>query len=154
MAIPALIAFIGILAVLAIFGVRKYIAAAKQVEARNSMGTIGMRAAAAYERDRKLCASASAPVPEGVPHGMKFQSAATDWTRDEGLKAGFSCLQFEMSMPQYYQYNYQSTGSSFIASARGDLNADNNVSLFQLRGDVVGDAVQVASSIEETSPEE
>ena len=149
-AIPALIAFIGILAVLAIFGVRKYIVAAKQVEARNSLQAIGVRATAAYERDHKLCASATAPVPEGVPRGMKYQSATADWARDEGQHAGFSCLQFEMLTPQYYQYDYEAAATSFIATARGDLNADGNVSLFQLRGD----AVLGSTSLEETSPEE
>src|ERR1700734_3231453 len=70
------VAIIGILSVLAIYGVRKYVANAKTVEARNSLGQIAKDAAAAVEHVqgttavmafgstsalvRALCASATA----------------------------------------------------------------------------------------------
>src|SRR5215469_2666984 len=46
------VAIVGILAVLAIYGVRKYIANAKTAEARNSLGQIAKDAAAAVEREK------------------------------------------------------------------------------------------------------
>ena len=147
-AIPALIAIVGVLAVLAVYGMRKYINASKTVEAPNTVGALGRDAAAAFENDRKLCGSASARVPVLVPHGTRYQSMITDWTRDEAGNAGFACLRFEMQVPQYYQYDYQSAGTSFTATARGDLDADGKESLFQLTGVVVGEAVRVPSSID------
>ena len=77
------VAIVGILAVLAVYGVRKYIANAKTAEARNSLGQIQKDAVTAFEGERlasaavlpvgtptavvrKMCAKASNPVPAGV----------------------------------------------------------------------------------------
>src|SRR6185503_3409454 len=74
------VAIVGILAVLAIYGVRKYIANAKTTEARNSLGQISKDAATSFESEkmdttvmatggtstviRRLCATAAGgPVP-------------------------------------------------------------------------------------------
>ena len=46
------VAIIGVLAALAIFGVRRYLASAKTSEAKNSVGAITRGAAAAFERER------------------------------------------------------------------------------------------------------
>ncbi len=90
------VAIVGILAVLAIYGVRKYLANAKTAEARNSLGQIAKDAATAYEKEsmpgavlpqatqaaasRSLCGSEAATVPAAPPPGAKYQSAPTDWT--------------------------------------------------------------------------
>src|SRR5580658_3912577 len=92
------VAIVGILSVLAIYGVRKYIAHAKTAEARNSLGQIAKDAATAVEREkgntaivtaggqsalmRALCASATNTVPAAVTSvkGQKYQSQASDWT--------------------------------------------------------------------------
>src|SRR5579863_4529737 len=89
------VAIIGILSVLAIYGVRKYVANAKTAEARNSLGQIAKDAAAAVEHVqgtaglvafgstsaliRAFCASATA-VPSAAPKGQKYQSQPSDWT--------------------------------------------------------------------------
>src|ERR1700727_152661 len=73
------VAIVGILAVLATYGVRKYLANAKTAEARNSLGAIAQDEPAAFEREsmaaavlagktstamsRRMCLSASATVP-------------------------------------------------------------------------------------------
>src|SRR5260370_37099428 len=46
------VAIIGILSVLAIYGVRKYLANAKTAEARNSLGQMAKEAATAEEREK------------------------------------------------------------------------------------------------------
>src|SRR5579864_5110630 len=93
------VAIVGVLAVLAIYGVRKYIANSKTAEARNSLGQIGKDSATAFEKEtvqpgvmaqgnstailRRLCAAATKPVPPaGVAavKGQKYQSAPVDWT--------------------------------------------------------------------------
>jgi type IV pilus assembly protein PilA len=154
------VAIVGILAVLAIYGVRKYLANAKTAEARNSLGEIGKDAATAYEKEsmagsvlavgtgagvsRSLCAAAIASVPSAVASvkGQKYQSdsaAAADWNADvatvvNGVKghAGFYCLKFVMDQPQYYMYSY--TGAAASGAAGDAFTATAN-------GDLNGDGV-------------
>jgi len=160
------VAIIGILAVLAIYGVRKYIANAKTGEARNSLGQIGKDAQTAFEREsmaptvlagggsanvaRQLCMSAGGTVPGGMGlvQGKKYQSfqtEANDWALDYNKNpvAGFSCLKYAMQAPQYFEYNYVSDsaattqGTVMTATANGDLNGDGAIfSTFQLYGAV------------------
>jgi type IV pilus assembly protein PilA len=154
------VAIVGILAVLAVYGVRKYVANAKTTEARNSLGMIAADAVMAYEREsmagktlslttssgasRKLCASASATVPAAAVsvQGKKYQSTQAEWSVDSASNAGFACLKFTMDAPQYYMYSYALTGTgstagdSYTASAQGDLNGDGVQSLFQISGKI------------------
>ena len=125
------VAIVGILAALAIYGVRKYIANAKTAEARNSLGQISKDAATAFEKEsmsglvllpgastgttRALCASASAMVPAGAAsiQGKKYQAnqgPTSDWSIDSISNLGFSCIKFSMAAPQYFMYNYTSDG--------------------------------------------
>jgi len=164
-AVVLIVPIIGILATLSIYGTRKYIANAKTAEARNTLGFLAKQAAAAYEREslttdgaprHRLCASASAAVPADrlAVSGRKYQSSAADWERDAPSNAGFACLKFEMTSPQYFQYEYQSTATGFVARAHGDLNGNGRYSTFELKGQVVGDHLVVAPVIAEVDPEE
>jgi type IV pilus assembly protein PilA len=161
------IVLVGILAVLAIYGVRKYIANAKTAEARNSLGEIAKDGAAAYEAERpdgtrRLCPSASSPIPAriGSVRGMKYMSTPTEWSADEKRNAGFYCLKFSMSTPQYFMYGYKAHGTSspgdgFVGTANGDLNGDGVASTFEITADVgAGGDLHVAPMIRETDPEE
>ncbi len=174
------VAIVGILAVLAIYGVRKYIANAKTTEARNSLGQIAKDAATAFEREtmssatmatatrtgvsRQLCLSASATVPVGgaAPLGRKYQSSKADWEVDKAtLHKGFACLRFSMDAPQYYLYNYtitnagSSAGDTFTASALGNLNGDAVESTFTLIGAINADfLLNTAPNIREVHPDE
>ncbi len=173
------VAIVGVLAVLAVYGVRKYIANAKTAEAKNSLGQMGKDAAVAYEGERmtntvlpdqgsadivrQLCQSSSVKVPTALTsiQGKKYQSSKGDWSNatDVSNNAGFACLRFEISQPQYYQYDYKATGTtagSFSAIATGDLNGDGaQYSTFTLAGATDGSGrVKLAPSIGEVSPEE
>jgi type IV pilus assembly protein PilA len=166
--VGAVVAAIGVMAVLAIYGVRKYIANAKTAEARNSVGQIAKDAVAAYEAERlpspgssaapghRVCPSASRPVPveAAMISGKKYQSAAGEWAVDKERDAGFACLRFEMTAPQYYQYRYEATASSFTAGGRGDLNGDGRFSEFQLQGQIIYKALVVTPTLLEFDPEE
>lgn len=145
-----------VFAVLAIYGVRKYIANAKTAEARVTLGQLAKDAATAYERDHALCPSASAPVPARMEllRGSKYQSVPADWDADRARHAGFACLGFSLELPQYYQYVYTSQPGQFEITAHGDLNGDGRTSTFVVRGEVSGGVVQIGPRIEETSPEE
>src|SRR5258706_12521249 len=113
------VAIVGVLAVLATVGVRKYIANAKTAEARNSLGQMAKDAALAYERERaptstvvlsqrtttgflrQLCPSATASVPstQGPITGKKYQSTAAEWNVDQAANKGFACLKFQINTP-------------------------------------------------------
>jgi type IV pilus assembly protein PilA len=167
------VAIVGILAVLAIYGVRKYIANAKTTEARNSLGQIAKDAAAAVEREkgngaiiapqgtstlmRAFCGNA-APVPLNfIPQGQKYQSQVADWSGDS--TSGWSCLKFSLEEPQYYEYEYSAANTSptnggFTAMAHGDLNGDTKTSTFTVFGSAQSGAVAISPNIAETDPEE
>ncbi len=176
------VAIVGILAVLAIYGVRKYIANAKTAEARNSLGQIGKDSATAFEKEsmaatvltegaatavgRALCMTAAPTVPAniGLVQGKKYQSSQapnTDWQAGTAANTGFACLKFGMQAPQYYMYSYTSDssattqGTNYTAMANGDLNGDGITSSFQLFGKVDANNQLVSSpNIQETNPEE
>lgn len=169
------VAIIGVLAALAIYGVRKYIANAKTAEARMAVGRIAKDASAAYNKENMgtsilalgnstslsnaLCGSASNTVPAaiGAVRGMKYQSSPGEWGGSQS--SGWACLHFSMQDPQYFMYNYQASSTVFSAIANGDLNGDGAASTFRLAGAVQtattgGTVVTIAPSIEEINPED
>ena len=118
------VAIIGSLAALAIFGVNRYLKSAKSSEARNGVGRISRAAEESYAREtaasemvalgntssiivHQLCDSA-VPVPSTVPASRKFvpnNIAGSDFSRGTSTQ-GWKCLHFEIHDPIYYQYNY------------------------------------------------
>src|SRR5262249_45658832 len=96
------VAIVGVLAVLAIYGVRKYISNSKTTEARNSLGQIAKDAATAFEKEtgsstviligsssgllRRLCPP-SLKVPATPPQSAKYQSTPQDWGSGAGAPA-------------------------------------------------------------------
>jgi type IV pilus assembly protein PilA len=140
------VAIVGILAVLAIYGVRKYLASAKTAEARTQIGLMSKDAVAAYERESSpgavmqaggaaaishaLCPTA-AVNPAAIPQASKVQPIATLWNTDPG----WSCLKFTIDTPVYYQYSYlNNNGTAFTCQAQGDLNGDGINSTFTMQG--------------------
>jgi len=170
------VAIVGVLAALAIYGVRKYLLNSKTAEVRNAVGQMAKDAKAAYEREsmdskvlkggdsaavsNNLCSDASKTVPAAKTSiaGKKYQSAATDWTVDEGTPGkGFACLRFAMSDPQYYMYDYKGVAGAagtFTSTGQGDLNGDGVLSTFSLNGEVTGGIVYVSPNFKEDKPEE
>lgn len=172
------VAIIGVLAALAIYGVRKYIANAKTAEARTALGRIAKDASGAYNRENmagsvlglgttaglsnRLCGSATAVPATTKIKGMKYQSAPSDWGGSQ--VDGWACLRFSMQDPQYYSYNYTCASptaedAEFTASANGDLNGDEVLSTFRLKGGVKSEGtgpkvVVIAPNIEEVNPDE
>ncbi len=139
------VAIIGILAALAIYGVKKYLTNAKTSEAKVNLGRLGKDAVSAYDREsmsatfltantptpavHRLCDSAAAAVPNAVPSGAKAQPNPADWATGS-TTAGWACLKFSIESPVYYQYMYtatsptDATSAAFTASATGDLNGN------------------------------
>ncbi len=161
----------GIFAAVGIYGVRRYLAAAKTAEAKNTIGAIARAATAAYERENgdelpsakaapiahHLCDSAT-PVPKTVPAATKYQpSTAPGQDFQSGsATAGWTCLKFSMSQPMYYQYSYVkgagsgksgATASGFEASARGDIDGNGTTSFFARGADIKNGIVSVSTQI-------
>jgi prepilin-type N-terminal cleavage/methylation domain-containing protein len=170
------VAIVGVLSTLAIYGVRKYLLNAKTAEVRSSVGQMAKDAKASYERDstspvilapgtsaglaNNLCTTATTSVPSGKASiaGQKYQSRTAEWSADITTPGkGFACLRFAMSDPQYFMYNYTGTigsAGTFAAIGMGDLNADGVTSTFTLSGAVTGGVVFVTPNFAELFPEE
>jgi type IV pilus assembly protein PilA len=124
------IAIIGVLAALAIYGVRRYLASAKTSEAKNTIGAIARGAKQSFEREtanselivapnggnstgasHALCGDAT-PVPATVPVGTKYQPGTGGNDFDTGdAVTGWKCLKFSMTQGIYYRYSYTKGGS-------------------------------------------
>jgi type IV pilus assembly protein PilA len=173
------VAIVGVLAALAIYGVRKYLLNSKTAEARNAVGQMAKDAKTAYEREsmkgdilvpgesaaqsNNLCQTASQSVPSDKTKiaGQKYQSkteSGEDWGKDSASPGvGFACLKFALTDPQYYMYSYTGTtgaAGTFDAVGQGDLNGDGVLSSFTLSGKVVSGTVLVSPNFIEVSPEE
>ena len=171
------VAIVGILAALAIYGVRKYMANAKTAEAKNSLGQLAKDASNAFNREKMasaiitpgestavantLCDSVTDKVPKDPLNiaGKKYQSKQSEWDGDSQLK-GWQCLKFSMAEPQYYQYGYTASGTTgadnetFSATAQGNLDGDSTLSTFTLTGKIVSNTISVSPVIDEQNPEE
>jgi type IV pilus assembly protein PilA len=136
------VAIIGVLAALAIYGVRKYLASARTSEAKNNIGAIVRGAVAAYEREttsnellsdgassqsavHQLCGT-SAAVPGTLVANKKYQPkvdpATGDWAAVGGASStvGWPCLRFAIDQPIAYQYGY---GQGAIPTGMGGAYA-------------------------------
>jgi type IV pilus assembly protein PilA len=186
------VAIIGVLAALAIYGVRKYLTNAKSAEARMAVGRMAKDAQLAYEKEdvakgiialtntaaiaHKLCSTAAAvPLVAANIANLKYQSTPNDWVTPPitpGIAAGWTCLKFTMSDPQYFQYEYVldvgdqtgvapgAAGDKFTAHAHGDLDGDALLSDLSLEGQIQADGTSgelvltLAATISENQVEE
>jgi len=174
------VAIVGVLAALAIYGVRRYILNSKTAEARNGVGQMAKDASAAYSREgmaatvlnlgystgvtNRICDKSDNTVPsaKGSIQGKKYQSKPSEWATGTQFK-GWTCVKFSMQDPQYYMYGYNATGSaaagdSFVASAQGDLDGNTVLSTFALTGQIKADnnalVLVLAPNMSEQAPEE
>jgi type IV pilus assembly protein PilA len=156
------VAIVGILAALAIYGVRKYVMNAKTAEARNSLGQMGKDAVTAFSRETiegdkvltigektavtsRLCAGAKSVPGKEVSTiwqkpiadvaGKKYQSKPSDWTEGYDRFTGWTCMHYSMTDPQIYAYQYWANDKT----AAADLGAKDAVFEVQASGDLDGD---------------
>jgi len=174
------VAIVGVLAALAIYGVRRYILNAKTAEARNGIGQMAKDASTAYSREgmaatvlplgdstgvtNRMCLSATATVPAAPASiaGRKYQSAPNEWAAGSQF-VGWHCVKFSMQDPQYYMYGYAANGSAaagntFTSSAKGDLDGNGTLSTFTMTGEIKADGnalvLVIAPNMTENQPEE
>jgi type IV pilus assembly protein PilA len=173
------VVIIGILAALAIYGVRKYVANSKSAEARLAIGAINKGAVAAFEGEtmagsllalggtvgsaRRLCATSDAvPAIATIAGGKKYQSSDADWSTagaNNSQTAGWLCLKFSLTGPQYYSYLYTATNptsatGSYTVTATADMDNDSTNAVFTLNAAIENNTLKVSPSIIETNPDE
>ena len=152
------IAIIGVLAALAIYGVRRYLAVSKTAEAKTAVGMIARGAQAAFEREtvasqlvseggftavasHGLCGSATQDVPSAMTpiKGTKYQpnsAPSSDYNLGDSLN-GWPCLKFTSSDPSYYQLGYRKGSMKFAANPAVVSGAESFEASAQ--GDLDGD---------------
>lgn len=154
------IAIIGVLAALAIYGIRYYLAGAKAAEAKQNIGAISRAAISAFQQEmapgevlaageksstasHRLCGTAQA-VPANVPKGTKYQPSTADGADfNTGDKHnGWTCLGFGLTQPSYFQLSYTKDASP----AAPNNPAKCVTSCFEAgaRGDLDGDGTNSA----------
>jgi len=152
------IGIIGVLATLAIYGVRNYLTTARTAEAKASVGAISQLSAGVFEREYAeaeligaasggvskpavnfLCNSANS-VPAAVPAGTKYQpgnAPGTDFHSGSPID-GWTCLGYSMSTPIYYQYSYLKAGG-YLSPALGGPDPGPEGFEAVAQGDLDGD---------------
>lgn len=158
------VAIIGVLAALAIFGVNRYLKSAKTSEAKNAIGRMSRAASEAYDREfaqsemlalgttstgvtHDLCDSSSI-VPAAIAdvQGKKYQpnnTAANDFAHGSST-ASWKCLRFTMDDAVYYQYRYTKNGTPLGTESAAGAPAPLGAKFFEAgaKGDLDGDGTE------------
>jgi len=128
------VAIVGCLAALGVFGISRYVRNAKSAEAKQSIGRIARSAAESYMREtvgseivplgnnsqtanHQLCDDAI-PVPAFVPAAKKYvplNQNGSDFASGTASQ-GWLCLRFELNDPTYYQIDYQRDSTSYCST--------------------------------------
>ena len=150
------VAIIGVLAALALYGVNQYLAMARTGEAKANVGAISKLSSAVFEREvaeselksegtyskpveNNLCGSA-VTVPIVIPAGTKYQpknSPGDDFQAGTAVD-GWVCLGYTMTTPIYYQYSYQ-RGGNYVSPGLGGPDPGGSGCEAAARGDVDND---------------
>jgi type IV pilus assembly protein PilA len=152
------VAIIGVLAALAIYGVSRYLKHSKTAEATRNLGSIETGSKNKFQQETPItdtqfvhvfCDPATAKVPAAPPKAQKIKVPGTDWNA-----LTWQCLKFSINEPQFYSYGYTSAGegvtAAYTATAEGDLDGNGTNSLFSLQGagSQTGDAQRLKLLIE------
>ena len=147
---------VGMLAGIAIEGVRKYLLAVKEIEAIINVQSIAQAIVTDWEREpppgtKHATKLRSFPaIPKDVPRGVKYTSKPDEWKAWDAIK-------FSVTQPQYYQYQVRAArdGQSADVIAHGDLDGNGKVSTFQItiRVDPKTKKLVVGSTVK-TDPDE
>ncbi len=159
------VAIIGVLAALAIYGVARYLKHSKTAEATRNLGSIETGSKNAFQLDTDTSASKDGTGPfkhvfcptaaikppstaAAPPPAQKIKAPPADWN-----DPAWVCLKFSINEPQFYKYSYTSSGegvtAAYTALAEGDLDGNGNTSTFSLvgKGSPTGDAQRISLSI-------
>jgi type IV pilus assembly protein PilA len=156
------VAIIGVLAALAIYGVSRYLKHSKTAEATRNLAAMENGSKNAYQQETDVngngtgpyihtfCVSAG-PQPATTPKAAK---ALGDYSTSPAAD-GWKCLKFSVNEPQFYKYTYtgdtnkSGTDAIYTATANGDLDGNGVESSFVLvgQGGTSGDAVRASFKV-------
>jgi Tfp pilus assembly protein PilE len=166
------LALAALLATLGMYGLARYVRHAKTAEAIGNVSAIAQAAGTFYDgsdgrqpagtkpeqakamRHFPPSARQTVPADAAAVKGKKYQSAIGDWSTAPWLD-----LQFKITQPQCYAYNFEASGAGATATstitANGDLDGNGMISTF--RTTVVPNEkleAVVSPEIERTDPDE
>jgi prepilin-type N-terminal cleavage/methylation domain-containing protein len=145
------VAIIGILALVAIPAFMDYMKKSKKTEASLQLNKIAKNAKAAFITNASypMTAAAKNPATDCCSSGRTDKKCpeTTAWTAQ-----GWLDLDFQIDEPFYFQYQYDadSTGSTFTALAVGNLDCDSASITYTLRG--LSNNGNPATSMSEPAP--
>jgi prepilin-type N-terminal cleavage/methylation domain-containing protein len=134
------VAIIGILAAVAIPAFLDYMKRSKRSEADLNLNAIEKAEGRSFAEDTHFVDQTSGGLTPGVAccaqAGKKCAVVQADWVGN----AAWDALDFEMTKPFLFQYNYVAAGggASFTATATGDLDCDTVTVDYTLAGATVG----------------
>lgn len=137
------VAVIGVLAAVAIPSFVNYQRKAKAVEAELELRRIGHAAIMYFDEHGRFPDAAAGPTPatpccDGPGH--KCAPVIDDWAAEPWRTLGVTMLE-----PHRYQYTFTpgADGSTFTATAIGDLDCDGTTAEFTLTGTAAGGAARL-----------
>jgi Tfp pilus assembly protein PilE len=130
-ALVGAVVVVGLLAALGISGVRRYLSQAKGAEGKSEVYRLAQGIARCAEAGGATGTTSMPSVPPSAPpvpaslaqvSGKKYMSSPSDWAAP-----AYTCAAFSMSMPQYFQYEWQQTSpTSGRVVGRADLDGDGS----------------------------
>lgn len=115
--------------------------ASRFVEPTDGLARLGS-SACAYATEAARFPDSAPLTPAVPPRGKKTVDPAGTWDAPT-----WTALAFRASpegVPHAYSFSFDSTGTAFVARARGDLDADGILSTFEITGSLkAGDAACV-----------
>jgi type IV pilus assembly protein PilA len=152
------VAIIGVLAALAIYGVSRYLKHSKTAEATRILGRLEGAEDAHFQLETNeadpaiyvhtFCPDAG-PLPLAFPKAQKVTPAAAEYQTP-----GWICLKFSATGAFFYQYTVKSNGLTavdaiYTATAEGDLDGNGVSSKFKLvgKGGPYGDTMRLEFTI-------
>ncbi|MFI5300633.1 MAG: type IV pilin protein [Polyangiales bacterium] len=153
------VAIIGVLAALAIYGVSRYLKHSKTAEATRNLGALETGSKSFYQLDTDTSGTGVGPFYHQFPGGAAVTNPASVPVASKTATAGtwtaptWTGLKFVITEPCFYSYLYASTGTgtaaAYTAAAYGDLDGNSVQSSFVLlgTGSATGDAQRVSLTI-------
>ena len=154
------VAIIGVLAALAIFGLRKNLALAKTAEAKQHVSGITRGAVTAYERETTDCevvgegtngsgnnhdvCNTADIVPVDVPTATKYRPRTGEGKEFEtgDTQTGWKCVKFAVNHPIYFRLTYKRGTATQVAPANpATVSGSSKAFEAAAEGDLDGDGL-------------
>jgi len=152
------VAIIGVLAALAIYGVSRYLKHSKTAEATRNLGSLETGSKNAYQIDTDQGGAGTGPFAHQFPmtgsqNPTSIPAASKSDTKGTWGGQPWGTLKFIITEPCFYAYSYGAsltgTAALYTANAYGDLDGNGTTSTFALKGggSVSGDAQRISLTI-------